>query len=122
MLFLFSDVGDSDAPTRIRLGSHHDVARILAPAGDDGLSLRELAAVEFGLSHDRRESLATGEAGTVYLCHPFLVHAAQPHRGARPRFMAQPPLYPKVPLCLDHKNGERWPLVTAIQCALRDRV
>ena len=34
-------------------------------------------------------------AGTVYLCHPFLVHAAQPHRGTRPRFMAQPPLLPK---------------------------
>ncbi|MGH9271495.1 MAG: phytanoyl-CoA dioxygenase, partial [Ilumatobacteraceae bacterium] len=35
--------------------------------------------------------LATGEAGDVYLCHPFLVHAASfPHRGAQPRFMAQP--------------------------------
>ncbi|MDF3856529.1 phytanoyl-CoA dioxygenase, partial [Paracoccus pantotrophus] len=41
------------------------------------------------------EVLATGAAGTVYLCHPFLVHAAQPHRGTRPRFMAQPPLLPK---------------------------
>jgi len=29
------------------------------------------------------------------LCHPFLVHAAQPHRGKRPRFMAQPALLPK---------------------------
>jgi hypothetical protein len=26
--------------------------------------------------------------------HPFLVHAAQPHRGTAPRFMAQPPLVP----------------------------
>jgi hypothetical protein len=33
-----------------------------------------------------------GDAGTAYLCHPFLVHAAQIHRGTRPRFMAQPPL------------------------------
>jgi hypothetical protein len=40
--------------------------------------------------------LATGEAGTVYLCHPFLVHSAQPHRGSKPRFMAQPPLLPKA--------------------------
>jgi hypothetical protein len=30
----------------------------------------------------------------VFLCHPFLVHAAQPHRGRVPRFMAQPPLEP----------------------------
>lgn len=29
MLFLFSDVTDHDAPTRIRIGSHLDVARIL---------------------------------------------------------------------------------------------
>lgn len=38
-----------------------------------------------------------GEAGTVYLCHRFLVHAAQPHRGRRPRFLAQPPLLPEDP-------------------------
>ena len=40
------------------------------------------------------QALAIGPAGTVYLCHPFLVHAAQPHRGSQPRFMAQPPLLP----------------------------
>jgi len=37
---------------------------------------------------------ATGDAGDLFLCHPFLVHAAQVHRGAQPRFMAQPPLEP----------------------------
>ena len=95
MLFLFSDVGDDDAPTRIRCGSHLDIARRLAPAGGAGLSLRELAADGFAESAHRREMLATGEAGTVYLCHPFLVHAAQPHRGRAPRFMAQPPLLPR---------------------------
>ncbi|WP_238588569.1 hypothetical protein [Rhodococcus pyridinivorans] len=35
---------------------------------------------------------ATGRAGDVYLCHPFLVHAAQTLRGTRPRIIAQPPL------------------------------
>ena len=34
MLFLFSDVGEDDAPTRIRAGSHVDVARMLAAAGE----------------------------------------------------------------------------------------
>jgi hypothetical protein len=43
MLFLFSDVGEMDAPTRIRVGSHIDIARILAPAGDEGLTLRVVA-------------------------------------------------------------------------------
>jgi hypothetical protein len=94
MLFLFSDVGEDDAPTRIRVGSHADIARALAPAGEKGLSLGELAANGFAESAHREVALATGEAGTVYLCHPFLVHAAQPHRGRRVRFMAQPPLLP----------------------------
>jgi hypothetical protein len=92
MLFLFSDVGADDAPTRIRVGSHREMARILEPAGEAGMSLRELAVNGFSETADCGEVIATGEAGTVYLCHPFLVHAAQRHRGLRPRFMAQPPL------------------------------
>lgn len=95
MLFLFSDVGEDDAPTRIRVGSHRDMARILEPAGEAGLTLRELAANGFGETAHCPEALATGEAGTVYLCHPFLVHSAQVHRGKGPRFMAQPPLLPR---------------------------
>lgn len=94
MLFLFSDVGPDDAPTRIRVGSHAAIARQLLPHGSAGLSLRELSADGYASTSGCEEALAVGEAGTVYLCHPFLVHAAQPHRGTRPRFMAQPPLRP----------------------------
>ncbi|MEO8758087.1 MAG: hypothetical protein ABI398_10110 [Devosia sp.] len=90
MLFLFSDVDDDDAPTKIRKGSHSDIARQLLPRGDRGLTLQELAADGFGSTASCEEALATGQTGTVYLCHPFLVHSAQPHRGSRPRFMAQP--------------------------------
>ena len=115
MLFLFSDVGEDDAPTRIRIGSHHDIARQLAPAGEGGMTLRQLAADGFAGSAGRREALATGAAGTVYLCHPFLVHAAQPHRGKRPRFMAQPPLLPKEPLSVTGPS----PVERAIREALR---
>jgi len=118
MLFLFSEVGDDDAPTRIRIGSHHDMARQLAPAGEAGLSLRELAADGFAGSAHRAEVLATGSPGTVYLCHPFLVHAAQPHRGKVPRFMAQPPLIPRAPLVLDRKDSEYSPVELAIRSAL----
>lgn len=96
MLFLFSDVGEEDAPTRIRIGSHLAIARELAPAGEEGLTLGALAANGFAETADLPEALATGTAGTVYLCHPFLVHSAQPHHGTRPRFMAQPPLLPAV--------------------------
>lgn len=92
MLFLFSDVGPDDAPTKIRKGSHAVIARELLPYGEAGATLRQLSASGYASTADCKVELATGAAGTVYLCHPFLVHAAQPHRGLRPRFMAQPPL------------------------------
>lgn len=120
MLFLFSDIGEDDAPTRIRVGSHRDVARQLAPAGEAGLTLGELAADGFAGSAHRPEALATGPAGTVYLCHPFLVHAAQAHRGKRPRFMAQPPLLPREPLSLDRADGDYSPVEQAIRLALSE--
>ncbi|NMO15094.1 phytanoyl-CoA dioxygenase [Pyxidicoccus fallax] len=119
MLFLFSDVGEDDAPTRIRVGSHLDIARQLAPAGDAGMTLGELAADDFAGSAHRPVALATGDAGTVYLCHPFLVHAAQPHRGRNPRFMAQPPLLPAQPLSRQRPEGDFSPVELAIRQALQ---
>jgi hypothetical protein len=118
MLFLFSDVRVHDAPTRIRVGSHIDVARQLAPAGEAGLTLRELAADDFGCSTERRKELAVGKAGTVYLCHPFLVHAAQRHRGKEPRFLAQPPLMPREPISLCRTDGAYSPVEQAILGAI----
>jgi len=114
MLFLFSDVGADDAPTRIRAGSHLDIARQLAPAGDAGLTLRELAADCFAASAHRPEVSAVGKAGTVYLCHPFLVHAAQRHQGSAPRFMAQPPLLPRESISLCRSDGDYSPIERAI--------
>ena len=72
MLFLFSDIGHDDAPTRVRVGSHVEIARLLAPAGEGGMTLRELAANGFDETSRCGEALVTGSAGTVYLCHPFL--------------------------------------------------
>lgn len=117
MLFLFSDVGVLDAPTRIRTGSHKDMARFLEPAGEAGMSRMKLD----GMGADRPEALATGEAGTVYLCHPFLVHAAQKHRGSAPRFVGQPSLGLAEPYRLDRKDGDYAPVEIAIRQALEKR-
>lgn len=89
MLVLLSDVGEDDAPTRIRAGSHWDIARALVPFGDTGTPLSGLMPALAATGHWPVE-LATGEAGDVFLCHPFVVHAAQAHRGTSPRFVAQP--------------------------------
>jgi len=117
MLFLFSDVGEDDAPTRIRVGSHLDVPRVLEPAGEQGLSFLELAA-HLGPTEARPLAFATGAAGTVYLCHPFLIHAAQPHRGRTPRFLAQPPLCPARPYQLHRDDGRYSPVEQAIRLGL----
>ena len=115
MLFLFSDVGEDDAPTRIRVGSHVDMARLLAPAGEAGMAHLRLADV----GADRKVVLATGEAGTVYLCHPLLIHAAQKHLGRTARFMSQPPLAPAVPFVLDRADNAYSPVELAIRAALQ---
>ena len=114
MLFLFSDVEEADAPTRIRTGSHLDVARLLAPEGENGLSCLELA-MTLNDNSMGQEVLATGEAGTVYLCHPFIVHAAQPHHGKNPRFMAQPPLLPAIEFELNRQDNNYSPVEIAIR-------
>lgn len=118
MLFLFSDVGENDAPTRIRIGSHHAIARLLATAGEDGMSALELGTKAAAATAGMKETLAIGNVGTVYLCHPFLLHAAQPHRGQTPRFMAQPPLFPRMPFQLTRTRGDYSPVEQAIRAAL----
>jgi len=119
MLFLFSDVGGDDAPTRIRIGSHMQVARLLAPAGESGMPMLELSEQAAQTTEGLEETIAVGKAGTVYLCHPFLLHAAQAHRGKTPKFMAQPPLFPRAPFELNRADGDYSPVERAIRQALR---
>jgi hypothetical protein len=111
MLFLFSEVGPDDAPTRVRLGSHLTAASMLAEAGS--ADVFEFAA-RLGPTEGLPEVAATGEPGDVWLCHPFVVHSAQPHRGTRPRFMAQPPLPGTGPIRADRPIGERSPVEEAV--------
>jgi hypothetical protein len=89
--------------------------RLALSAAQIELTIRELASTGFEEAAHRREAVATGPAGTVYLCHPFLVHAAQPLRGKLPRFLAQPTLLPRVPL--DPWREDVSPVERAIQLA-----
>lgn len=90
-LVLFTDVDVNDAPTRILIGSHRPVACALRAAGRDVVFSPTLHAPEV-VDLPQRE--AVGPAGTVYLCHPFLVHAAAwPHRGTGPRVIGQPAIH-----------------------------
>jgi hypothetical protein len=122
MLFLFSDVDADHGPTRIKVGSHLDVPRFLEPAGERGADLFALCGDMDAAGRldapDRPLALATGRAGDVYLCHPFLIHAAQPNRGTRARFIAQPPLEPVGLLDLDRADGAYSPVERAVRLGL----
>ncbi|MEU6717304.1 phytanoyl-CoA dioxygenase family protein [Nonomuraea sp. NPDC046802] len=95
MLVLLSEVGPDDAPTRIRVGSHHDAARAL---GERVLDPFEAGPLLDAASKDRPLAYATGLPGDIYLVHPLTVHAADEHRGTRPRFMAQTPVFLTAPV------------------------
>ena len=89
VLTLLSEVGPDDAPTRIRVGSHHDVARVLGP---EPVEMADMGRLVDEVSAGRRVARATGEPGDMYVVHPFTAHAADEHRGRTPRFMAQGPI------------------------------
>lgn len=100
-LFLFTDVGEDDSPTFLLRGSHLDVASLLGGAGDAGLEWGSLESLLGPAAFEREIVAATGAAGDVYLCHPFLVHRASwPHRGRTARIIAQPSVWLKEPYAL----------------------
>jgi hypothetical protein len=100
-LFLFTDVGEDDSPTFLLRGSHMDVTAVLGGAGDEGLEWSSLDSLLPAAAFEREIVPATGTAGDVYLCHPFLVHRASwPHRGRSPRIIAQPSVWLKEPYAL----------------------
>ncbi len=89
--FLLSDVGPDDAPTRLVTGSHLFIPPVLAAAGPSGMGGEAAVGRLQPSVLCRHTAHATGLAGDVYLCHPFLVHTSTwPHRGTTPRMIAQP--------------------------------
>jgi len=100
-LFLFTEVGDEDAPTELIVGSHLDIPRLLAPYGEPGAFFGDVVADIPDSTFRRPRALATGHAGDVYICHPFIVHRATwPHNGVAPRIVAQPEIAHQQPFGL----------------------
>ena len=123
LLCLLSDVGPEDAPSRVRPGSHLEMARLLEPAGERGLPGAYAGQASRIPLPTRQgdEVLATGSAGDVFVCHPLLVHAASwPHRGHQPRFIAQPPIALLGSLDLGRPPHQLSPAARAIRLGLGD--
>jgi len=99
-LFLLTDVGPDDAPTRLVRGSHLAVPRFLAPHGEAGTGAD--TQLWYPSTLCRPVAHAEGAAGDVFLCHPFIVHTATwPHRGTGPRMIAQPAVNAPAGFALD---------------------
>jgi hypothetical protein len=114
-LFLLTDVGPDDAPTRLVCGSHQYVPEFLAAYGETGTN----SDAEFWRPSVlcRPIAHATGLAGDVFLCHPFIVHTATwPHRGAGPRMIAQPAVHVADGFTLDGSDPS--PVAKAIVAGL----
>jgi hypothetical protein len=114
-LFLFTDVGPDDAPTRLMRGSHLAVPPFLAPYGEAGTradgEFWRPSTLCLPVAH------ATGTAGDIFLCHPFIVHTATwPHRGMRPRMIAQPAVHVREGFEIDGSDPS--PVARAIVAAL----
>ena len=84
------------------------------------MSMLEISRRADEATSDLEIVAATGPAGTVYLCHPFLVHAGQAHRGSAPRFLAQPPLFLKEPLELTRSDGNYSLVEQAVRLGMSD--
>ena len=123
LLCLLSSVGPEDAPSRLVPGSHLEMARLLAPAGETGLpGAYPGQESQIPLPAGKRTPIhATGAAGDVYVCHPFLVHAASwPHRGNQPRFIAQPPISLADAVQLNGPHEQLSPVAKAIRFGLEE--
>jgi len=74
MLFLFTDVGLDDAPTRIVAGSHLDVPPVLEPIGDAGMHFDRVVPMiphyKIAKSRSQRVRPATFIYAIPSLCTP----------------------------------------------------
>ena len=103
-LFLFSDIGPGGGGTAMLLGSHRDVARILADAEPEGLAYETLLE---RLPHPDLSKLveATGAAGDVVLMHPFTIHAVNANSGNQVRIACNPQFQLREPMQLLRPDG-----------------
>ena len=119
-IFLWDDVDVDDGPTLLGVGSHLRVARLLADQEPDGVPGEDIG--RFVHDNVRCEDVApaTGAAGDVFICHPFLAHTINPAGPKGPRYISNVAVHGTAPL--KHKttpSNNLTPVEIAIEHALR---
>jgi len=108
-IVLWSDVLPRGGATFIAKDSVAPVARYLA-AHPEGVGPGEF---HFGslINECHHFAEATGEAGDVYLMHPYMLHASSKNALRRPRFITNPPASLKEPMQFNRSNPDDFSLV-----------
>lgn len=110
---IFSDIAPRGGGTFIACDSVGHVAQLLA-AHPEGLRPPELLDCAQAII-DRCDDFVevTGEVGDVYLLHPFMLHTQSVNASDRARFIVNPPVKLREPMCFarerpsDHSPVER---------------
>jgi hypothetical protein len=120
-IFFWDTIGPDDGPTLLWSGSHATVARLLASYEPEGIPGAQIAsAVHEYVSRDPMQAEpATGEAGDVVLCHPFLAHSINPNGSPRPRYISNVAVHAFADMNLDEKRRTLSPVESAIVQALQ---
>lgn len=109
---LFTDVLPQGGATFLAVDSVPVIARYLAAhpegVGPDDFDTKALLAE----CHDFRE--ATGEAGDVYLLHPYMLHAVGQNVLQRPRAITNLCYELKEPMILDRPDSDYSPIEAAV--------
>jgi hypothetical protein len=116
VIVLWSDVVHRGGPTYLATDSVRPVARFLADHPEGVLP----GEFSFGSLIGRCERFeeAVGEAGDVFLMHPYLLHASSLNPLRLPRLITNPPIHLAEPMCFDRKDGAYSPVERAVLNAL----
>jgi hypothetical protein len=118
-IFLWQDVGSFDSPTLLAPGSHRAVAKLIARFEPDGISGAEIVSVVHAELKVDAVIEATGVAGDVFVCHPFLAHSINPAGPSTPRLISNVAVHGSKPLALTGSLSDLTPVEAAIAHALR---
>ena len=103
-IVLWSDIEPESSGTFVATDSVAPVARFLRdrPEGCHP------AAVRFGdlIGECVHFEEVTGQVGDVFLLHPYLLHAASNNPSGRPRFITNPPVSLRQPMCFDRPDDD----------------
>jgi hypothetical protein len=110
---VFSDIEPRGGGTYLACDSVGHVARLLAEHPEGLLPSELIAPVRAIVQRCEAFSEATGVIGDVYLLHPFMVHSHSINASSRARFIVNPPVKLREPMCFarqrpsDHSPVER---------------